>query len=350
MSGSRVFIGRLSPHARERDVEKFFKGFGRIREINLKNGFGFVEFDDHRDADDAVYELNGKELCSESSRRLRIRRTCNMQQKADIPRKKPQKAFLLPADTILSTLILGLIFITMVPARANGLQNLPEHVNKPDSAEDPDAHMLHKLDTSEAKLKVLEARIQAQEAVMLEKLSKLERDIDEVKLKALEARILDKLDKDTTEAKYKELKERVERLYEVADKRKVGFSASQGDIKRGDKVVFGAVYANVGDTYNSTTGVFTAPCKGLYFFTLTYHKKDGNIDLGMDRKKENEDSKWILGVVDYTYHNHHSATSSRIIELEKGETVFVTPYDGHNLETTKLSGHCVFSGFLITPM
>ncbi|RVE57595.1 hypothetical protein OJAV_G00217760 [Oryzias javanicus] len=65
MSGSRVFIGRLSPQARERDVEKFFKGYGRIREINLKNGFGFVEFDDHRDADDAVYELNGKELLSE---------------------------------------------------------------------------------------------------------------------------------------------------------------------------------------------------------------------------------------------------------------------------------------------
>ncbi|XP_043930096.1 serine/arginine-rich splicing factor 5-like [Protopterus annectens] len=65
MSGCRIFIGRLSPHARERDVEKFFKGYGRIREINLKNGFGFVEFEDHRDADDAVYELNGKELCSE---------------------------------------------------------------------------------------------------------------------------------------------------------------------------------------------------------------------------------------------------------------------------------------------
>ena len=28
-------------------------------------GIWFQEFDDHRDADDAVYELNGKELCGE---------------------------------------------------------------------------------------------------------------------------------------------------------------------------------------------------------------------------------------------------------------------------------------------
>ena len=27
--------------------------------------YGFVEFEDNRDADDAVYELNGKELCGE---------------------------------------------------------------------------------------------------------------------------------------------------------------------------------------------------------------------------------------------------------------------------------------------
>lgn len=35
--------------------------------LPLSNSFQFKpqEFDDHRDADDAVYELNGKELCSE---------------------------------------------------------------------------------------------------------------------------------------------------------------------------------------------------------------------------------------------------------------------------------------------
>ena len=42
MSSCRVYIGRLSYQAKEKDVERFFRGFGRIRDINLKNGFGFV--------------------------------------------------------------------------------------------------------------------------------------------------------------------------------------------------------------------------------------------------------------------------------------------------------------------
>ena len=40
--GTRVYVGRLSYRVRERDVEKFFKGYGRVREILLKNGYGFV--------------------------------------------------------------------------------------------------------------------------------------------------------------------------------------------------------------------------------------------------------------------------------------------------------------------
>ncbi|KAG7520935.1 serine arginine-rich splicing factor 6-like isoform X2 [Solea senegalensis] len=61
----RVYIGRLSYHVREKDIQRFFSGYGKLMEIDIKNGYGFVEFEDNRDADDAVYELNGKELCGE---------------------------------------------------------------------------------------------------------------------------------------------------------------------------------------------------------------------------------------------------------------------------------------------
>ncbi|CAB3404561.1 unnamed protein product [Caenorhabditis bovis] len=59
---TRIYIGRLTSRTSERDVEHFFRGYGRIRDIVLKNGFGFVEFDDRRDAYDAIHDLNGKDL------------------------------------------------------------------------------------------------------------------------------------------------------------------------------------------------------------------------------------------------------------------------------------------------
>lgn len=39
---SRVYIGRLSYRAREKDVERFFKGYGKILEVDLKNGYGEI--------------------------------------------------------------------------------------------------------------------------------------------------------------------------------------------------------------------------------------------------------------------------------------------------------------------
>ena len=58
--GCRVYIGNLPSGTREKDLERFVKGYGI--DILIKQGFGFVEFDDFSDADHAVYELNGKEI------------------------------------------------------------------------------------------------------------------------------------------------------------------------------------------------------------------------------------------------------------------------------------------------
>lgn len=40
--GICVYIGRLFYYVRERDVERFFKGYGWLRDVMLKNGYGFV--------------------------------------------------------------------------------------------------------------------------------------------------------------------------------------------------------------------------------------------------------------------------------------------------------------------
>ncbi|KXJ12275.1 serine/arginine-rich splicing factor 5 [Exaiptasia diaphana] len=63
--GTRVYFGRLPRDCRERDLEKFIRGYGHYREISIKLGYGFVEFEDSKDADDCVYDLNGKELLGE---------------------------------------------------------------------------------------------------------------------------------------------------------------------------------------------------------------------------------------------------------------------------------------------
>ncbi|XP_019534390.3 serine-arginine protein 55-like [Aedes albopictus] len=60
--GSRVYIGKLPVDTRESDIERFFEGFGRINEILLRGSYGFVEFEDYRDAEDAIYERHGAKL------------------------------------------------------------------------------------------------------------------------------------------------------------------------------------------------------------------------------------------------------------------------------------------------
>ena len=48
----QIFIAKLSPNIRERELEYEFRKFGRIRNLQLKRGYAFIEFDDYRDADD----------------------------------------------------------------------------------------------------------------------------------------------------------------------------------------------------------------------------------------------------------------------------------------------------------
>ncbi|KAI0647368.1 hypothetical protein C8Q79DRAFT_907644, partial [Trametes meyenii] len=50
----------LPPDVRSEEVSKFFDGYGRIVDCRVMTGFGFVEFESSRDAEDAVQQFNGK--------------------------------------------------------------------------------------------------------------------------------------------------------------------------------------------------------------------------------------------------------------------------------------------------
>merc|ERR1712142_758899 len=63
--GYSVYIGGISDRVRTGDVEDFLKGYGKILDISLKSKYGFIEFEDKYDAEDACKDLDDKRLCGE---------------------------------------------------------------------------------------------------------------------------------------------------------------------------------------------------------------------------------------------------------------------------------------------
>lgn len=70
-SDTRIYVGNLPQDVRTKDIEDIFYKYGKIRYVDLKNRkgppFAFVEFDDPRDAEDAIdgrdgYNFDGYKL------------------------------------------------------------------------------------------------------------------------------------------------------------------------------------------------------------------------------------------------------------------------------------------------
>lgn len=59
----RVYVGNLPPDVRNKDIEDLFQKFGKITYIDLKNKkgppFAFLEYEDRRDAEDAIRGRDG---------------------------------------------------------------------------------------------------------------------------------------------------------------------------------------------------------------------------------------------------------------------------------------------------
>ncbi|RXG70094.1 Serine/arginine-rich splicing factor 7 [Armadillidium vulgare] len=67
----KVYVGDLGSGASRQELEDIFSYYGRLRNVWVARnppGFAFVEFEDSRDAEDAVRGLDGRSICGRRAR------------------------------------------------------------------------------------------------------------------------------------------------------------------------------------------------------------------------------------------------------------------------------------------
>ncbi|KAL0965095.1 hypothetical protein UPYG_G00276740 [Umbra pygmaea] len=112
-------------------------------------------------------------------------------------------------------------------------------------------------------------------------------------------------------------------------------------------LIFGHVFTNIGNAYDSNTGVFTAPVRGVYEFKLylfsfshTSHPvaarlvKNGQLILIAHQRQDNYEV---------------NASNAASLMLEKGDTVNLTPIDTARIYDDT-NHRCTFSGHLLFTM
>uniref|UniRef100_A0A671KLE8 Cerebellin 7 n=1 Tax=Sinocyclocheilus anshuiensis TaxID=1608454 RepID=A0A671KLE8_9TELE len=115
----------------------------------------------------------------------------------------------------------------------------------------------------------------------------------------------------------------------IAQEHNIAFSATLGN--RGDvgpfntnvPLVYQKVFLNAGSCYNTGTGIFTAPVKGVYFFSLSGHNKTSK-PMALRLFKNGEPMTIIYNhpLTDAGI-RYESLSNSITLMLEKGDQVFV---------------------------
>ncbi|XP_041635211.1 complement C1q-like protein 2 [Cheilinus undulatus] len=180
-----------------------------------------------------------------------------------------------------------------------------------------------KLQDSDTRLRDSENRLQNSEARL--------RD-SENRLQASEAKILELKNKENTRV-----------MFSAASGTP---NAAVGPFDTATTLIYKRVITNIGNAYNSTTGIFTAPVAGVYYFTFFYHAGgEHQVFLALYKNSQM--------IVDSTDHASSADTADNggnavILQLQQGDQMFMrmepnTHIWGNNHVTT-------FSGYLITAM
>jgi len=62
----RIYVGGLSPKTTARSLKLVFARYGPLQEVDLKSAYAFIEFEDHRDAEDALRDMDHRKVDGET--------------------------------------------------------------------------------------------------------------------------------------------------------------------------------------------------------------------------------------------------------------------------------------------
>ncbi|XP_029981330.1 complement C1q-like protein 4, partial [Sphaeramia orbicularis] len=105
-------------------------------------------------------------------------------------------------------------------------------------------------------------------------------------------------------------------------------------------LIFKRVVTNVGNRYNSSTGIFTAPTKGVYYFSFTgCVGRSGTLDATLVKNSE------LISEIHDRRGSTGCSSNSVTVQLEVGDTIFIRLWNRHSIfDQGKLS---TFTGFLL---
>ncbi|XP_019116012.2 complement C1q-like protein 2 [Larimichthys crocea] len=156
-----------------------------------------------------------------------------------------------------------------------------------------------------------------------------------------------------SERKLSALNSTVTKLSTVEGSPRVAFSAALpvdgtiGPVNVFYPLVYRHVYSNIGGHYSPETGYFTAPVKGVYYFTFTSFCWGASTKGcgGTLYRNANRIVSWY----DYPSSHPSSQSNSAVLQLEVGDHVNVRLW--HNMRISdNVNKYSSFSGFLLFTM
>ncbi|XP_031435094.2 complement C1q-like protein 2 [Clupea harengus] len=145
----------------------------------------------------------------------------------------------------------------------------------------------------------------------------------------------------------------VEELRREREERRVSFSASLvasgrvtiGPFNTAVPLVYKHIFTNIGNAYNSNTGVFTAPVRGVYHFYFALHSQGHASFPSVISLHKNGELVVTAWSHQPTYNVNHSNGASLLLEV--GDVVNLVLKDNSSVFDNLHVRHTTFSGHLL---